>query len=120
MHTMKFYDHILERGSKVQLMPIDGPQTEWDSSLAVFEHVYKHEQKVTGLINGLVDLALSEKDHATSNFLQWFVNEQVEEEASADAVLQKIKLAGNSPGGLFMIDKDLGQRVFVPPAQSNE
>ncbi len=120
MHTMKFYDHILERGSKVQLMPIDGPQTEWDSSLAVFEHVYKHEQKVTGLINGLVDLALSEKDHATSNFLQWFVNEQVEEEASADAVLQKIKLAGNSPGGLFMIDKDLGQRVFVPPAQSKE
>ncbi|TET24992.1 MAG: ferritin [Candidatus Cloacimonadota bacterium] len=120
MHTMKFYDYILEYGSKVQLMPIDGPQTEWDSSLAVFEHVYKHEQKVTGLINDLVDLARSENDHETSNFLQWFVNEQVEEEASADAALQKIKRAENSPDGLFTVDKDLGKRVFTPPAQSKE
>lgn len=116
VHAMKFYDFIIERGGKVVLTSIEGPRTEWSSPLAVFEHAYEHEQKVTGLINTLVDLSIAEQDHATNNFLQWFVAEQVEEEASADEVVQKIKLMGDASGGLFMLDSELGQRVFTPPA----
>lgn len=120
MHAMKLYDYIVQRGERVTLSTIKGPQIEWDSSLAVFEHVYKHEQKVTGLINDLVDLASSQSDHATSNFLQWFVAEQVEEEESASGVLQRIRLAGDSKSGLFMLDSELGQRVFTPPSANVE
>ena len=119
-HAMKFYNFILERGGKVILSKIDPPQTEWNSPLAAFEHVYRHEQKVTSLINSLVDLSISESDHATNNFLQWFVTEQVEEEASADEVVKKLKLAGKSAGGLFMIDRELAQRVFTSPVSTNE
>jgi ferritin len=116
-HAMKFYDFIHERGSKVQLKPIQGPPTQWDSPLAVFEEAYKHEQLVTSLINNLVNLSVEGKDHATNNFLQWFVSEQVEEEASADEVVQQLKLVGDGQGGgLFMLDRELGQRTFaVPP-----
>ena len=116
VHAMKFYDFIIERGGKVVLTSIEGPRTEWSSPLAVFEHAYEHEQKVTGLINTLVDLSIAEQDHATNNFLQWFVAEQVEEEASADEVVQKIKLMGDASGGLFMLDSELAHRVFTPPA----
>ena len=116
MHAMKIYDFINERGGRIILKPIEGPSTEWDSPLAVFEAVYAHEQKVTGLINDLVDLAIEEKDHATNTFLQWFVNEQVEEEASADEIVQQLKMMENAPGGMFMLDRELGQRVFTPPA----
>ena len=116
VHAMKFYDFIIERGGKVVLSAIESPPTEWASPLAVFKHAYEHEQKVTGLINTLVDLAIAEQDQATNNFLQWFVAEQVEEEASADEVVQKIKLMGDASGGLFMLDRELAQRVFTPPA----
>jgi ferritin len=88
--------------------------------LAVFEATYKHEQKVTGLINELVSLAIKEKDHATNTFLQWFVNEQVEEESSADKIIQQMKMMGNAPGGMFMLDRELGQRVFTPPPAEGE
>ncbi len=115
VHTMKFYDYLIERGGKVLLSSIESPPTEWPSPLAIFENAYQHEQKVTGLINELVDLAIAEKDHATNNFLQWFVSEQVEEEASADEVVQKIKLMGDARGGIFMLDRELAQRVFTPP-----
>ena len=116
-HAAKLFNFVAERGGRVKLGAIDAPPTEWDSPLAVFEHAYQHEQKVTGLINGLVDLAVEERDHATRNFLDWYVDEQVEEEASADAVVQKLKMVGDAPGGLFMIDSELGQRVFTMPAQ---
>ncbi len=116
VHALKFYDFINERGGRVTLTAIDGPPTQWDSPLAVFEQAYAHEQKVTGLINSLVDTAEVLKDHATRSFLSWFVDEQVEEEASADGVVRKLKLAGESGSGLFMIDQELGQRVFTPPA----
>ena len=119
-HALKFYDYVNERGGRVVLHPIEEPPSEWDSPLATFEHVYQHEQKVTGLINKLVDLAVEARDHATNNFLQWFVSEQVEEEASADEVLQKLKLVGDDPSGLFMIDRELAQRVFVAPATTTE
>jgi ferritin len=116
MHAMKIYDFIDERGGRIILKAIDGPDTKWDSPLAVFEAVYKHEQKVTGLINNLVNLAIEEKDHATNTFLQWFVNEQVEEESSADHIVQQLKLMESAPGGMFMLDRELGKRVFTPPA----
>ncbi|MBA7701697.1 Bacterial non-heme ferritin [subsurface metagenome] len=116
MHAVKLYDFVNERNGRVLLNAIDKPPTEWKSPLDVFEQVFKHEQKVTELINNLVNLANDEKDHATVSFLQWFVNEQVEEEASADAVRQQLKLMESAPGGLFMLDKELAQRVFTPPA----
>jgi ferritin len=119
VHGMKFYDYIVERGGRVKVTAIDAPPTEWESPLAVFEATYAHEQRVTGLINALVDLAIEEKDHATNNFLQWFVAEQVEEEDSACNVLEKIKLVGDAKGGLFMLDQELGQRTFTPPAESS-
>lgn len=120
MHAMKLYDYVNERGGRMILKAIDGPQTEWDSPTAMFEHVYKHEQKVTGLINNLVDFSIEERDHATTNFLQWFVSEQVEEEASASDVLQKIKLVGNDGNGLFILDKELAARIFTPPPKKGE
>jgi len=109
-HAMKFFAYVNERGGRVLLAPVDGPPTEWKTPLAAFEAAYAHERKVTGMINDLVDLAAGEGDHAAGSFLQWFVNEQVEEEASADEVVQKLKLAGDSPNGLLMIDRELAQR----------
>jgi ferritin len=116
VHVMKIYEFINERRGRITLRTVEGPPTQWDSPRAVFEAAYAHEQKVTGLINDLVDLAITEKDHATSTFLQWFVNEQVEEEASADTIVQQLKMMENAPGGLFMLDRELAQRVFTPPA----
>ncbi|MGD9817507.1 MAG: ferritin [Desulfomonilaceae bacterium] len=120
LHAMKFFDYINERGGTVNLKPIDGPPTRWDSPIAAFQEAYRHEQKVTGLINNLVDISLQARDHASNAFLQWFVTEQVEEEASADAVVQKLKLTGDHGGGLFMIDRELGARVFAYPATTTQ
>jgi len=119
-HAMKIYDFVNERGGRILLKPIEGPPTKWDSPLAVLEAVLAHEQKVTGLINNLVDLAIQEKDHATNSFLQWFVTEQVEEESSADDNVQKLKMMENAPGGMFMLDRELGLRVFTPPAAKGQ
>ena len=117
-HAEKIFDHVIERDGRAVSKAWDAPPAEWKSALDVFETAYKHEQKVTGLINGLVDQALAEKDHATYNFLQWFVNEQVEEEASVKTIVQQLKLLGDSRAGLFQIDRELGQRTFVPPADT--
>lgn len=123
-HGMKFYDYIKERGGKVNLKAIEGPPTNWESPSAPFEHALNHEQKVTGLINDLVNLTIEEKDHATNNFLQWFVKEQVEEEASANEVVQKLKLTGGEGNGLFMLDQELSQRMplfsFPAPKSGGE
>lgn len=115
-HADRFSAFVLDRGGRVQLTAIDGPPVTWKSTLAVFQDTYRHEQKVTGLINALVDLAIKEKDHATNNFLQWFVNEQVEEEAHAEELVQQLKLIGDAGQGLLMLDRELAQRVFTPPA----
>ena len=118
-HAVRFYNYVNNAGGQATMLPIEGPPAEWDSPLAVFEAVYAHEQKVTGLINDLVTLANEEKDYATLAELQWFVTEQVEEEASADAVVQKLKLMQGAPGGLFMLDRELAPRVFTMPAWLN-
>jgi ferritin len=120
LHAMKFYTFVNERGGAVNLTAIDGPPVKWDSPLNAFEEVARHEQKVTGMINNLVDLAITERDHAANAFLQWFVTEQVEEEASADEVIQQLKLTGKEGGGLFMIDRELAARVFTMPAPRAE
>lgn len=115
LHVERFYRHVIGRDGRVLLQPVAGPGTAWESPVAVFTEALDHERGVSKAINGLVDIANEEKDHATNNFLQWFVAEQVEEEASAKEVLQKVKLIAGAPGGLFMIDRELAQRVFTPP-----
>ena len=120
-HTMRFYSYIQERGGRVVMTAIDGPPTEWDSALAVFENVLEHEILVTGLINDLVTLARELKDYASEAFLQWFVGEQVEEESSVQDILDKFKLGSGHPGFLFMLDKELSARptkLFGPPAEN--
>lgn len=109
-HAVKFFNFVNERRGRVILTGIEGPSSEWDSPLAAFEAVLEHEQMVTGLINNLADLAITEKDHASGIFLQWFVTEQVEEESSADAIIQKMKLAGDAPGAVLMLDQELAAR----------
>ncbi|MEG3225565.1 MAG: ferritin [Methanobacteriales archaeon Met13] len=116
-HAMKFYDYLVQRGARAIMTNIEAPPSEWESATAVFEHVYEHEQMVTGLINQLVDLAQELSDHATHNFLQWYVAEQVEEEESASGALQKVKMAGESGSGLYLVDQELAQRVFHPPTE---
>ncbi len=114
-HGMKFYTYVNEKGGRVVMEAIEKPDIDWAHPASVFEHIYKHEQKVTALINSLMDLAIQENDHATNIFLQWFVTEQVEEEASASAILEKLKMIGDNSNALLMLDKELGTRVFTAP-----
>ncbi len=109
-HAMKIFTYVVDRGGRITLAAIDAPQTEWASPLAVFEHTYKHEQHVTGLIHKLVGQAIEENDYATKNMLDWFVDEQVEEEASASAIVAKLKMIGDHVPGLMLLDKELGGR----------
>lgn len=110
MHAIKFYDYILEREGQVSLKAVATPEAQWKSPQGAFEAAYKHEQKVTELIDGLMELSIKEHDHASQIFLQWFVTEQVEELVSTKAVIDKLKLVGEAPGGLFMVDQELGGR----------
>jgi len=110
VHAMKIFDHIIARGGKVALGDIEAPKGKWASPGKVFEETYAHEQKVTGMINGLVDLARKENDHATFEMLQWFVKEQVEEEEQASYILSQIKILGDIVGHLFWLDHQLGKR----------
>jgi len=112
-HVLKFFDYINERGGRVLLKPVDAVKTEWKDEIEVFEDTLKHEQKVTGLINNLVNIALEEKDHATHNMLQWYVSEQVEEESNVDEILQQLKMLEGNKHGLLMLDRELKQRMFV-------
>ncbi len=114
-HATKLMEYVIERDGRAIITGFEDPQVEWKSVLDIFESAYAHEQKVTAMINNLMDIAIEEKDHAASIFLQWFVNEQVEEEATAKGIIQQLKLLGDSKAGLFQIDRELGQRVFTPP-----
>lgn len=114
-HAMKMFDYVLETGGKARLSAIDAPPLEWESPLAAFEHALSHEKVVTGRINDLMDLAQKEKDHASQIFFQWFVSEQVEEESSVGDIVSKLKLVGDG-GALFMLNKELGTRVFTEPS----
>ncbi len=118
MHAMKFFDFINERGGRVTLAKIKEPKTEWNSPLDVFEDTCEHESKVTSLINDLVDLAVKEKDHAANAFLQWFITEQVEEEATVQEIRDKLRLVKDNAVALFMIDQELGQRAAPAAVQA--
>ena len=110
-HARKIYDFVNERGGRVILQSIEAPKSEWDDPLDAFKDAYEHEQKITGMINDLVDLSIEESDHATRSFLQWFVDEQVEEEDSVNRIVRKLEMFGESGNGLLMIDNELGQRA---------
>ncbi len=109
-HAMKFYDFILRLGGKVKLSAIEEPQTDWDSPLKVFEDSLHHEQYISKSIHQLMDLAIEESHHPTKSFLQWFVDEQVEEEDSVQQVVENFKMIGEDKGALFMLDRELGVR----------
>lgn len=115
VHAMKFYNYINSRGEHVKLQAIAAPPSEFNSLLDMFEQTLKHELSITASINELTDLALSEKDHATNIFLQWFVTEQIEEEENDRDIIGKLKLIGDNGQGLLMLDNELAARVFVPP-----
>jgi ferritin len=120
VHVMKIYDYINNQGGQVKLLAVEQPPTEFGSPLEMFEKTLEHEKFVTKCINDLVDLAIKEKDHASNIFLQWFVTEQIEEEANDNEIISKLKLVGKGGNGLFMLDKELAARVFTPPATSKE
>ena len=115
-HAMKIYDYIDNQGQQVKLVAINQPPTEFESPLDMFEKTLKHEQFVTKSINDLVDLAISEKDHATNIFLQWFVTEQIEEEGNDNGIISRLRIVGDNGNGLLMVDKELSAIVYTPPA----
>ncbi|MGA1820051.1 MAG: ferritin [Thermoplasmatota archaeon] len=117
IHARIIYDYILERGGQVKLDTIKAPPHEFESFLKIFEGALEHEEYITSRINNLVDLAQKIRDHATFNMLQWFVKEQVEEEANANELVDKLTLIGDHPAALFQLDAELATRpVPVPPA----
>lgn len=114
-HARLFMDYVVARGGQVALAPIAAVPTRWESPVAMFRDTLAHEQKVTELINGLCRTADEEKDYATANKLVWFVNEQVEEEDNVRSILDQIKMVEGNNMGLYMIDKELGARVYSAP-----
>ncbi|MDK2976368.1 MAG: ferritin [Candidatus Marinimicrobia bacterium] len=113
-HAMKMFDYLINRGGKVALEAIQKPPQDFESAEDIFKKAYEHEQFVTKSINDLMDLAIAENDHATRNFLNWFVEEQVEEEASMDELLTKVRMIGSKGHGMLMLDGQLAQRAFNP------
>ncbi len=121
-HGMKFYNHLVERGAAVELYAIKEPKKTWDSPMQAFADALQHEEHITGCINELMDLAMNEKDYAAKNLLNWFVDEQVEEEASVGEILGKLKLIGEQSHMLLMLDSELATRApgndpFAPPVE---
>ncbi len=113
-HVMKIYGYIHDRGGEVELRALPAPQKSWKSPLAVFQDTYKHEQKITGRINDLCALADSDNDNATRVLLNWFVTEQVEEEANVLGVVETLKMIEGHPGGIYMLDKEMAGRSASP------
>lgn len=119
-HANKFFNYVHERGGKVSLKAIEQMPTDWDGIIEVFEATLEHEQLVTSSIDNLVDIAIEVKDHATQSFLQWFVDEQVEEEANVQEILDTLKLIGGQGNGIFMLDREMRQRKFVDETTAAE
>ena len=113
-HAMKFYRYLIERGGHIKLYEINEPPHEWSSPLHAYEETLKHEKHITECINNLVDLAEKKKDRATFNLLQWYVDEQVEEEANDEEIIQMLKMVGDRGQGLLMLDRELAKRTYVP------
>ncbi|MFH1010106.1 MAG: ferritin [bacterium] len=109
-HAMKFFDHIQERGGRIELLALAKPKKEWPSALVAFQEAYQHEQFITSKIHALIELATKEIDHAMGPVLHWFVDEQIEEEASTSQIAQMLERIGSSGSGLVMLDHELGSR----------
>lgn len=116
-HAMKYFNFIHERNGQVTLTQVDAPKTQWDTPLDVFENAYQHEQSISEMIHKIVDLSISENDHAANNFLQWFVTEQVEEEATVLLIVEKLKMIGDSGVAVFMLDAELGHREITSSSE---
>lgn len=116
-HALKFLDYLLSRGGKAVMQKIEAPPVVWNDAKDAFETQLAHELKVTELINNLVNLSMTEKDHATVQILQWFVSEQVEEEGNARTILDQLRMISQEKGAglLYMLDKELAARVYTPP-----
>ncbi|MDK2887026.1 MAG: ferritin [Thermosipho sp. (in: thermotogales)] len=109
-HAMRIYNYVYEKGGRVELQAIEKPKCKWDSPLAAFEEALAHEKFITDSIYKLYELTQEEKDYATSSMLKWFIDEQVEEESQTEEIVHKIKMLSSSPNGLYMLDRELGQR----------
>ena len=114
-HAIGMYDYLNERGGKVELEAIEKPVVEGNSPLEIFEQILRHEEYVTSLINQLADVAEEVRDRAAINFIDWYINEQVEEEATVGGVLATLRLIGDDKKALLLLDKDLVTRTFVAP-----
>jgi len=114
-HATRFFDYVNERGGRVKLSPIQEVQVDFTGIVDAFQKTLEHEQVVTGMIDHLMDLAIQESDHATKSFLQWFIDEQVEEEANVEQILNNLKLINGEGQGLLMMDREMQTRVFVNP-----
>jgi ferritin len=117
MHGVKFFDFVHDRGGQAILAQIAAPKSNWDSPINAFEEAYAHECHISSRINKLVDLAIAESDHALNTFLQWFVNEQVEEEATVEAIVDKLRMVGDNGVAMFMLDAELGKRTAMEGAE---
>ena len=115
-HAQIFINYIHSRGGRVTLAPIAEVDTEWDTALAMFEQTLTHERKVTSLINDLYNLAIEEKDHATKNMLDWFIDELVEEEESARDIIDQLNMVEGNKFGLYMLDKEMAARTYSTPS----
>ena len=114
-HALKFFNYVTDRGGRVILKSIDQVDVDFDGVVDVFEKTLAHENHVTELINNLMNVAIAASDHASQSFLKWFVDEQVEEEANVEKILATLKLINGQGNGIFMMDRELGLRVFVDP-----
>lgn len=117
-HALKIFDYVIARGGNVKLEPIAAVETDWKGIKEIFDSTYEHECKVTDMIHNCYEVALKERDHATANMLQWFIDEQAEEEESALEIIDKLKMVGDNGAALYMMDKELGARTFVEATQA--
>ncbi len=119
-HALKIYDYILNRSGEINLQPIAAVERSWKNVLELFEATYNHECAVSEMITSCYETALAEKDHATAGMLQWFIDEQTEEESNALEIIDQIKLVGDKGDGIFFIDKELASRTFVDSTKKAE
>ncbi len=114
-HAMRFFNYVHERGGRVVLEAIEKPKTEWANVIDVFEETLTHERHVTALLNNIADVAETERDRPTKNLMVWFIDEQVEEENSAEKIINELKMINGEGHGMLMLDRELGTRTFTPP-----
>jgi ferritin len=110
-HAMKVFNHLQDRGAKIKLLPINPPRGDWRAPLQIFDEMLKHEQRITAMITAIHESALAERDYASQNFISWFITEQVEEEATANALVNKLKKMQATDLGVIMFDDELAKRT---------